>query len=302
MKHTPISTRDHYIVVSLALLSGLCLAVAGAFGKQLTLFADLSIVIFVRFFAPFIITCPLYLFFRKQNGSKINLLAYVLRAIFVVISQYCFFYLLSRGSLLIAILLYSTSGIFTPFLARIVFRHQIKIKTFIAIIVGVVGVGITLGPIGHISGFNIFIGLLSGLFAACSQITQHYVSKKQDPITINFFNYGLTSLIAFIVMLVRMPSIGVVSPDVFLVWPGIAIVLLFSVFSIVNKISRLLAYARLNKAASLAPFINIVLIFSAFIDWIWLGIVPMWYTYVGIAIIILSGVIMSIRSPGRIKI
>ena len=301
MKHTPISTRDHYIVVSLSLLSGLCLAVAGAFGKQLTTFADLSIIIFVRFFAPFIIACLLYLFFRKQQSEKINLLPYVLRAIFVVISQYCFFYLLSRGSLLIAILLYSTSGIFTPFLGWIIFKHQIKIKTFIAIIVGVIGVGVTLGPIGHISAFNLFIGLLSGLFASCSQITLHYISKKQDPITINFFSYGLSSLIALVVMLVRIPSIATISPAVFLGWPAIAIVVLFSLFSIANKISRLLAYARLNKAASLAPFINIVLIFSAIIDWIWLGIVPMWYTYVGIAIIILSGVIMSIRFPEKTK-
>ncbi len=299
MNHTPISTKDHYIALSLGLLSGLCLSLVGAFGKHLTTFADLSVVIFIRFFVPFILICIPYLFFRKQKTHKINLTPYLFRAIFVVISQYCFFFLLSRGSLLLAVLLYSTSGIFSPFLARIFFRHQIKIKTFIAIIVGLIGVAITLGPMRHLSGLTIFIGLLSGLFGACSQITLHRTSKEEDPITINFFNYGFSSLLSLLLVFIMMPSFSKISIDVLLGWQGIVIILLFSIFSIGNKISRLLAYARINKAASLAPFLYSALVFSAFIDWIWLGIIPRWYTYVGIAIIILSGVIMTIRFPGK---
>ena len=196
-------------------------------------------------------------------------------------------------------MLYSTNGIFSPFLARIFFKHQIKIKTFAAIVIGVIGVAITLGPIKQLNTFYILIGLLSGLFGACSQITLHYTSKQQNPITINFFNYGLASLISLFLIFIMTPHIGSIHIGALLSRHGIAIIIIFSLFSIANKISRSLAYARINKAASLAPFLYSTLIFSAFIDWIWLGIIPMWYTYMGIAIIILSGVIMSIRFPGK---
>ena len=123
----------------------------------------------------------------------------------------------------------------------------------------------------------------------------HYTSKKQDPISISFFSYGLCSLFSFILLLFQLPGMNRMHIGFLLNWHEIAAILLFSIFSIGNQTARVLAYARINKAASLAPFIYSALIFTAFIDWVWLGILPMWYTYVGIAIIILSGVIMSIR-------
>jgi len=301
MKHTPISTKDHHIALSFGLLSGLFLSLSGAFGKSLTTFADLSIIIFIRFFGPFILILISYLFFRKQQNHKISLWIYLLRAMFITISQYCLFYLLGHGNILLAILLYSTHGMFTPFLEKIVFKYEIKIKTFIAILLGIIGVGITLGPIRHISSLTLCIGLCSGFFAACSQITLHHASKQQDPITINLLNYGFSSLIALFLVLIRIPSINISSIESFFGWHGVVIILLFSLASIGNQVSRSFAYARLNKAASLTPYIYSSLIFSALIDWIWLGIMPMWYTYVGITIIILSSVIMSIRSPGQLN-
>jgi len=298
MRHTPISTRDHYIAVSFGLLSGLFLSLAGAFGKHLTTFSVLSVVIFIRFFAPFILTGGPYLLMQRQRAGKVRLPIYFVRAVAVILSQYCFFFLLSRGSVLLAVLLYSTNGIFSPFLARIFFKHEIKVKTFIAIIVGLVGVVITLGPIKQISLLNVFIGLLSGFFGACSQIILHRSSKEHDPITINFLNYGFASVLSFVLIFIKMPTIESINFGVLFSWQGIAIILLFSLSSIANKISRSLAYARINKAASLSPFMYSALVFSAAVDWVWLGIEPTWHTYVGIAIIVSSGVIMSIRSPG----
>ncbi len=140
MKQQRVSNKDYYTSMLLALVSALFLALTGAFGKQLTLIENLPLVLFLRFFMPFILLAVLYFLFSRKNITKSELIPNLLRAIFIIISQYCLFFLLSRGSVLLAILLYSTNSIFSPFLARIIFGAEIKVKTLIAILIGFIGV------------------------------------------------------------------------------------------------------------------------------------------------------------------
>lgn len=71
--------------------------------------------------------------------------------------------------------------------------------------------------------------------------------------------------------------------------------LLFSLFSIGNQTYRLMAYNKVNKSSSLAPFLYMVIFFSGVIDWVFYNIKPEWNVLMGVCIIIFGGVIMSIR-------
>lgn len=297
MKQQRVSNKDYYTSMLLALVSALFLALTGAFGKQLTLMDNLPLVLFLRFFTPFILLAILYFLFSRKNITKNELVPSLLRAIFIVISQYCLFFLLSRGSVLLAILLYSTNSIFSPFLARIIFGAEIKVKTLIAILIGFIGVIITLGTNNSLLSIGTMIGLLSGFFGSCSQLTLHYASKRQDPITNNFITYTISSLLSLAILLIITHTINPSNLNFLLSWKTTGILILFSLFSITNQVSRSLAYKRINKAASLSPFIYTSLIFSAIIDHIWLGIVPTWHVYCGIAIILSASILMAIRTP-----
>ncbi len=72
--------------------------------------------------------------------------------------------------------------------------------------------------------------------------------------------------------------------------------MLFAIASLANQMSRAKAYSLINKAGSLAPFLYSSLIFSTIIDWIWLDITPGLNVYLGLGLVIFSGVIMSIRT------
>lgn len=291
-----ISNKDYFTSVGFGLLSALVLSVASAFGKQLTIAASLNAIVFIRFFAPFVLVSIIYFLICDKGNIKLNFKVNFIRAIFTVIGQYCFFFLLNRGSLLLAILLYSTNALFMPFLARNILKAEIKIKTLIAVVIGFIGITITLGPIKNILTIDTLIGLTAGFSLACSQISFHYVSKKQDPITINFISYGLCSLLTLILLIITIPYATIIRPNFLFGWQGIILILSFSIFAIANQIVRSLAYKRINKASTLAPFLYCSLIFSVILDWLWWGVIPTWHNYVGIAIILTSGIIMSIRN------
>ncbi len=294
MKHTPISNKDHRIAMAFGLITGLFLSLSGAFGKALTTINDINFIVFARFFIPFILIAILHLCFNHQSIKTIKWHLYIIRAIAVVTAQYCLFYLLIHGNILLAVLLYSTNALISPILGKLFFYQAIKIKTAIAICLGFVGTSITLLPLHQISWDQMMIGLLSGLMGAISQVILHNNSQQDNPITINFVTYGLGSLITLIFVFPISSHLS--TANLLLNQPHmLTMMILVGLFSLGNKISRTLAYKRLNKAASLAPYTYSALVFSAIIDWTWLGIAPTWNVYLGISLIILSSVIMSIR-------
>jgi drug/metabolite transporter (DMT)-like permease len=205
---------------------------------------------------------------NKWQPLKANPIAYILRALFVTLAQYCLLNLLSQGSILLAILLFSTNGIFLPFLEKLVFNRPIKLKTFITIIMGLIGTAIIIGPLTNVTPTNLIIGLLSGFFSACAQLPFHYLSKKQGATTTSLLTYGLCSLFSLPLALLLTPDLKQ-SYHELATTRSFAIVLLFSILSISTQTSRSLAYKKVNRAATLMPFIYSSLVFSAMIDWLW---------------------------------
>lgn len=295
MTQQRISHKDFFISVTFALLSTLCLAIAAGLGKYLTSMGPLQLVLFFRFLFPFVLLL-LFFILRRQKVHIRKFWPYLLRSILVIGAQYSLFYVLAKGNVLLATLLYSTSGLFSPLLSKVLLNIKIPKKTTFSIIISFIGVVISLGTWENILSYTSLIGLLSGLLTAGGQIIQHHTSKSENTMTTNLMLYGLCAQFSLFILFLfphtwsDFPSF--VNQNSFFLF---GILLIFSIFSIMNQTFKNSAFKRVNKVASLTPFLYATLLFSGIIDWIWYGIIPQIHTIIGVVIIIMGGIIMSIR-------
>ena len=196
-----ISNRDFAVALCLILCSAAALGGVSLFGKLLTGSFDLPAALFVRFFVPLLLLSWMLLVMNEHGLKWGNWRVHLVRSIFALGAQFCFFYYLSQGTLLLATLLFSTSGLFLPFLTRLAFGMEIRRKTLLAVIIGFAGVAVILDPAGGIDA-TMLIGLLAGLFNAGSQATQHHQSKGTSTLAATIIMFALCSLYCAVILVV----------------------------------------------------------------------------------------------------
>jgi drug/metabolite transporter (DMT)-like permease len=297
MSEHRISNRDFAISIGLMLLAGLCLSLVALFAKDLTGSAGLGVAVFIRFFAPFLVLAWIAFVVFDEPMAFGDWRIHVFRSAFALGAQYCLFYYLSQGSLLIGTLLFSTSGLFLPFVTYFAYGLEIKRKTLIAILISFVGVGVVLHPTANF-GWAMLIGLMAGLLNAGSQAVMHRASKQVDTLSATFMMFALCSVGALAILtatggLAALPVL--VSPSRTGGTQFLLIVAAFAVFTISNQSLRTKAYRLVNKPASLSPFYYAAIVFSGILDWLVYGVVPAWNVYVGTALILAGGVVMAWR-------
>lgn len=222
---------------------------------------------------------------------------HALRATFVLASQYCYFYYLSVGSLLVGTLLWSTAGRFLPFVTYFAAHIEIKKRTLAAIAISFIGVAVVLKPT---SGFDwlMLIGLFAGFLNACSQEVMHYSSKRISALSATIMMYALCGLGALVV-LAGVGGFGKLASVMALGHPSAAhiylVLVAFAVFSISNQAFRSKAFRLVNQPASLSPFYYAAIAVSGALDWWVYDIVPTWNVYLGTAMIVAGAVVMAWR-------
>ncbi len=295
MNHQRISHKDFFTSVSLVLLSTIGLAISAGFWKYLTTLGSLELAIFIRFFFPSLLI-SIWVLVKRLKIEIRSIWPHILRAIIVFAAQYAFFYVLSRKDLLLATLLYLTSGLFSPLLLYIVFKTRVSKRTLISIIVSFVGVAIALGTWNNIIEPISLIGLLSGLLTATGRIIQHRIAKSDDIFVMNFMLFNLCSLFSILLLFLN-PTMWHTDLNTLhhLSFIMLGIILAFACLNILNQTLKNAAFKYVHKVTSLVPFFYAAIIFSGIIDWLWHDIIPQLHNIIGVCIIIIGGVIMSVR-------
>lgn len=298
------ATEKHLLSVVFAILAAFTITLTGDFGKQMGAVGHLPLIIFLRFFAPFILLLLYYFIFIRHRITLMHLKHHILRSIFTVLSQYCFFYVLIHENIFVAILMLSTYGFFIPLIARVALKKPIFLKTAIAIIISFTGVFISLFPLHHLLSFPTLVGLGAGFFAGASQVTMYHSSQKMSLCTINLFMYGLSALFCLIILPFSIPFSAVVHLEQMftLSFSILLLLFLFSIATLCNQFFLNAAYKHIHNPATITPFLYTSIIFSALIDYIWSGIIPHWNAYLGIVLVIGSSVVMAIKRKDLQKI
>ncbi len=288
-----IAGAKPYTAVFFMLLSTFSVAVISLLAKKITHSFDLNSALFLRFFLPLVVLLFYMVITKRQIQWSQKYLEHFIRAIFVTLSQYCLFYYVSVGTLFNATVLFNTAPIFITVLT-IKFNGQLPNKfTLIAISMGFIGIACILKPSGGIWQPMLFIGMLSGFFMACSQITTFHLSKTESADIVTFYLYLFGTIITLLILIISFQmnspaqQIGYLShiSQTCYIW------LLFIIATFGVQVFRTKAYALSNNPNTLAPLLFTTVLFSSIFDLVYYHQVITLSTLIGGVLIFLSSII-----------
>lgn len=251
---------------------------------------------FLRFGIPLLLLFP-YLLTKCSARSLFNtsnLKIQILRSGCILLYQYSIFYYLMRNSLLNTTVLQNSAPLLIPILERLFFKHPIRMRTVISIIVSFFGVLCILQPDREIWETMSIAALLAPLGQAGSQVLYSHQAKKENQNVNLFYLFFLSTLFSGVVFLIGQGA-SLESAGRLICTPMMLLnILALGIVSIFNQSFRGLAYQH-GKASTLAPFLYFSLIFSALLDWLIFGRLPNAFSIIGAVLVMLGGIIQIYR-------
>ena len=291
-----IKTIDRGILFML--LSALVSALNGALAKVLT--DDLSameLVFFRNVLGVFIILYALRHTPPVLSGGKIHLL--FMRGVFGFSAMILFFYTIATIPLGEAITLNKTSPLFVSILAYYLLHEHLSKRAILALLVGFMGILFITKPLGLSISYEHFLGILGGFFAAAAYATIKKIKDIYDTRVIMLSFMGVGTLFPIIFFMIA-PWIDPPESLSFLfqefkwtydlkVWAFIGFMAVISTLSqwLLTK-----AYS-LSKASIIGVISYTNIPFSIGFGWMLGDAFPDFWTFTGIGLIVLGGVLVS---------
>jgi drug/metabolite transporter (DMT)-like permease len=269
------------------LLSALIAALSGAVAKVLSQTMDPIEIVFYRNLLGVMII--LYSFKRVSvsiDKSKLHLL--FLRGFFGTLAMLLFFYTIATIPLGVAIILNKTSPFFVTILAYYLMKESISTSTFFALIIGFIGIVLIVKPFGFDISIEHILGVLGGFFAACAYATIKKIKDIYDARVIMLSFMGIGVVIPLLIFLFTPYAKFQIHTDVF-VWLLIA---LMAVLSTASQWFLTRAYS-LTKASIIGVVGYTSIPFAVGFGVVLGDSLPDMYTFLGIALIVLGGILVS---------
>jgi len=280
------------------LLSALISALNGAVAKILT--EDLSaleIVFFRNLLGVFIILLTLKYTAPSLTGGKIHLL--FLRGFFGFSAMILFFYTITVIPLGEAITLNKTSPLFVSVLAYYLLHEHLSKNAILALLIGFFGVVFITKPFGMSISYEHFLGVLGGFFAAAAYTTIKKIKDIYDTRVIMLSFMGAGTFFP-LVLFSLAPWINPPEALFFLFEPfswdfSLKVWMLIGFMALISTLSQWL----LTKAYSLskASIIGVVsytnIPFAIGFGWMLGDAFPDMWTFLGISLIVLGGILVS---------
>jgi drug/metabolite transporter (DMT)-like permease len=275
------------------LVSALFGALNGAVAKFLSQSMDpLEIVFYRNLIGVVIILFSLKKFSVSIDISKLHLL--FLRGLFGALAMVLFFYTIATIPLGEAVVLNKTSPFFVTILAFYLMKETINLRTFIALIIGFLGVIFIMKPFGVEVSLEHFLGVLGGFFAAAAYATIKKIKDIYDAriIMLSFMSVGM---IIPLLLFLFTPLVNFqIHTDIF-VW---TLIVLMAIISTTSQWFLTRAYSLSN--ASIIGVVSYTNIPFAIGFGVILGdLFPDIYTFVGIALIVIGGILVSKNSSSK---
>ncbi len=260
--------------------------VMDAYAKFLSSSMDVLQITWARYFFTVVFTLSLMLIFYRQSlvWSKKPLLQ-LIRGLILVFSTYLFFYSISFISLPKALTLAFVAPLIVTALSPFFLKEKVGIRRWTAVSIGFIGTLIVIRP-GFIE-FNLatFAALGNGICYGFYLILTRKLSTSDNPLLTLLF----TGTVGALILSLFMPSVWInPTPNQ---WIMMAIIgLIASVAHLFLILS--LKYA---DASKLAPLGYTEIITNILISYYFFNELPDNWTYLGLFIIVLSGLYISRR-------
>ena len=269
------------------LISALISALNGAVAKILSESMDPIEVVFYRNLLGVVII--LYSFKKISvsfDSSKVHLL--FLRGVFGSIAMLLFFYTIATIPLGEAIVLNKTSPFFVTILAYYLMKETINLKTFFALIIGFLGIVFIVKPFGIVVSFEHILGVIGGFFAAAAYATIKKIKDIYDArvIMLSFMGMGVVLPLALF-LFTPIVSFQIYTDPI--VW---ALVGFMAIISTASQWFLTRAYS-LSKASIIGVVSYTNIPFAIGFGFMLGDSFPDIYTWIGISLIVVGGILVS---------
>ena len=244
------------------------------------------------FFMAFFSIVITYFFFNKHFKFPNGITIQILRSFFLFFSTLFFFYAISIISLAEALTLAFISPIIATILSFLILKEKVGRRRWIAVITGFIGVLFVIRP-----GFNeinlaTIAAVGAGICYAFYVISTRKLSSIDSPLMTLIFT-GLTG--AFVISLI-VPY--------FWTWLTLSQWLLLISLAAIGTMAHLLLILSLtlDEASKLAPLAYSEIIMNVIIGYYFFGDFPNQWIWLGLIIIIASGVYISLRANNKTTI
>ena len=251
-----------------------------------------SFVTWGRFTSSALLIVPFLLIQRVNRPMALNdKIAQIARALFIVLATFLFFSSLKTTRLADAIGILFTYPLIITLLAPIFLGENAGKRRWFAVFVGFFGALLIVRPLSPDFQIGYLYALGSSVCFATFSLVTRRLSQAFEPITI-------LSIQVFVGAVVMTPflSISWKMPSIF----ALAIFLAIGLISLIAHIMLILAY-RSTPAPVLAPYGYFEIVMAAILGFLMFNEVPDNLTWVGIIIVMASGVYTSIREMRGIK-
>ncbi|NNM43883.1 MAG: DMT family transporter, partial [Chlamydiae bacterium] len=273
-------------------LSSVSIALLSLFIKLGISYDEIALLVFLRFCLPFVLLIPLAFYKKILSLATLNqeFRKQLVRGSVVCVSQYSFFFYLTKATLLDASMIYNLGMIFIVLIMRFFYKHAVSSGLWIALIISFLGTALILKPDKGIFDWYSFIGLISAISMAISQVIYSGHAGKGDTFKNMFYFLLVPSLITAVIFFgskfFKGSSFSELEGVLFEENPyrwlyvfGIA----FCSISIQSLRGRAYFYA---SPATLAPIMYVAIMFAAFFDYAVFHKVPDFVTLVGVVLIV----------------
>lgn len=275
------------------LLSAMLGSMSGAVAKLLSETMDPIEIVFYRNLLGVLMI--LYSFKKVSvsfDFTKMHLL--FLRGFFGTVAMLLYFYTIANIPLGEAVILNKTSPFFVTILAYYLMKESISTHTIFALFVGFIGIIFVIKPFGFEISTGHILGILGGFFAAAAYATIKKIKDIYDARVIMLSFMGVGTILPLLIFLLT-PYAEFKVHTGFYVWVLIA---LMAVLSTVSQWFLTRAYS-LSKASIIG-----VIGYSSIPFAVGFGIMlgdsfPDLYTFLGIALVALGGILVSKKSTKK---
>ena len=230
----------------------------------------------------------------KMHGKQIfpeeQRFAHLVRTAFLVTAMTLYFLAIARIPLALAVSAYFVGPIFAVVLSVLFLGEKMTWQKAVSLALGFAGTLIILRPTGEIE-IGIIMAFGAGLFFALYLIATREASQRSDPIKTLAFQcvVGSVLLAPQAAFTFEVPSLDV-----------LYLFLALGLFSAIAHILTILAF-RLADASTLSPLVYLELVGTAIIGFLIFKEIPTIATVVGAALIVISGLVLALRSKATTK-
>ena len=268
------------------LLAWVMLPVMDGFAKYLSSDMPVLQITWARYFFTVVFTLPvMMLFFRNKLVWTDKPKLQIIRGLVLLAANICFFYAISVISLAKALTLAFVAPLIVTAFSPIFLGERVGVRRWTAVIIGFIGSLVVIRP-----GF-VEINLAS-LSALCTGIMYGFyliITRKLSTSDNSLLTLLLTGTVGLIVISLTMPFIWInPSPLQWSLMAGIGL------FACIGHLFLILSL-KYADASKLAPFSYFEIITNIIIGYYFFNDFPDNWTFLGLFIIILSGIYISRR-------